>query len=80
MALPEFDSRGDLPVGVHAATLAEVCARFGSGLPQRELVTARLLRAYALAKQTGKLLRCVLFGSYVTAPRSLRPTMLTSSL
>ena len=67
MALPEFDSRGDLPVGVHSATLAEVSTRFGSALPQRELITARLLRAYELAKQTGKLLRCVIFGSYVTA-------------
>jgi hypothetical protein len=52
MALPEFDGRGDLPLGIHAATLAEVCTRFGSGLPQRELVTARLLRVYELAKQT----------------------------
>ena len=29
MALPAFDSRGDLPEGVYRATLAEVIARFG---------------------------------------------------
>lgn len=67
MALPAFDSRGDLPVGVHPATLTEVRARFGAGPLQRELVTASLLQVYELAKQTGKLLRCVIFGSYVTA-------------
>lgn len=66
MALPVFDSQGDLPVGLHSATLAEVLTRFGHGTPQRELVTTRLLRVYELAQQTGKLLRFVIFGSYVT--------------
>ena len=66
MPLPTFDSRGDLPVGVHQATLAEVIERFGRGTPQRELVTARLVHVYELAQQTGKLLRFVIFGSYVT--------------
>jgi hypothetical protein len=66
MPLPAFDTRGDLPVGIHPATLTEVLDHFGHGTPQRELVTARPLRVYELAQQTGKLLRCVLFGSYVT--------------
>lgn len=66
MPLPEFDNHGDLPVGVHQATLDEVLARFGHGTPQRQLVTARLLRIYELARSTGKLLRFVIFGSYVT--------------
>lgn len=66
MSLPAFDSRGDLPVSVHPATLAEVIARFGYGTPQREFVTARLMRVYELARATGKLLRFVIFGSYVT--------------
>jgi len=66
MPLPAFDSRGDLPVGVHPATLAEVIARFGQGTPQRELITARLVHIYELARATGKLLRFVIFGSYVT--------------
>lgn len=67
MPLPPFDSRGDLPEGVHPATLAEALARFGHGAPQREIVTARLVRVYDLARATGKLLRFVIFGSYVTA-------------
>lgn len=67
MPLPPFDSRGDLPEGVHPATLAEALARFGHGAPQREIVTARLVRVYDLARATGELLRFVIFGSYVTA-------------
>lgn len=67
MPLPEFDSHGDLPIGVHRASLDEVLARFGHDTPQRQLVTARLLRVYALASGTGKLERFIIFGSYVTA-------------
>ena len=63
MPLPAFDNRGDLPVGVHPVTLAEVLDRFGHGAAQRELVTTRLVRVYELAQQTGKLLRFVIFGS-----------------
>jgi hypothetical protein len=66
MPLPAFDSRGDLPVGVHRATLAEVTARFGHGTPQREFVTSRLVRVYELAQRTRKLERFIIFGSYVT--------------
>jgi hypothetical protein len=67
MPLPEFDSHGDLPIGVHRASLAEVRARFGHGTPQRQLVTARLLHVHELASGTGKLERFIIFGSYVTA-------------
>ena len=67
MPLPELDSHGDLPVGIHQASLDEVTARFGYGTPQRQLVTTRLLRIYDLARGTGKLERFVIFGSYVTA-------------
>ena len=67
MPLPGFDTKGDLPEGVHEATLAEIIARFGTGTPQRQVVTARLLRIYNLAQATGKLERFVIFGSYITA-------------
>ena len=67
MPLPEFDSNGDLPTGVHRASLDEALARFGHDTPQRQLVTARLLRVHELASGTGKLERFVIFGSYVTA-------------
>src|SRR5712691_11793997 len=67
MPLPEFDEQGDLPVGVHQATFDEVLTRFGYGTPQRQLVTAQLVRIYELVRATGKLRRFVIFGSYVTA-------------
>ena len=67
MTLPEFNSLGDLPEGVHRATLDETLARFGQGSLQRQLVTGRLSRVYELARKTGNLERFVVFGSYVTA-------------
>lgn len=67
MPIPEFDTYGDLPPGVHLASREEVLARFGKGTPQREIVSARLSRIYELARGTGKLARFIIFGSYVTA-------------
>jgi len=67
MSLPGFNDVGDLPIGVHQATLEEVLSRFGSGTPQRFLVSRRLERILTLARSTGKLARFVVFGSYVTA-------------
>lgn len=67
MPLPVFNSRGYLPEGVRQATLDEVVTRFGHGSPQRERITSGLEHLYGLAIATGKLLRFVIFGSYVTA-------------
>ncbi|WP_089721432.1 DUF6932 family protein [Candidatus Entotheonella palauensis] len=67
MPLPDFDSGGDLPEGVYQASIDEICARFGQDTPQRQVVTARLLRIYHLAEMTGKLDRVIIFGSYITA-------------
>lgn len=67
MSLPEFDSCGGLPEGVHRASLDDVLARFGQGTLQRQLVTDRLTLIYELAHRTGKLERFVIFGSYITA-------------
>jgi len=66
MPLPNFDSQGELPEGVHEATMDEIIMRFGSGTPQRQAVTTRLLRIYNLIKATGKLERLIIFGSYIT--------------
>ena len=74
MPLPEFNSNGDLPPGVHRATVGETVARFGTASPQRWQVSRRLERIYGLACSTGKVARFVVFGSYVTdkpAPRDL---------
>lgn len=63
---PEFDHRGDLPIGVHRATLDEIVRHFGS-TPRRALVAQRLDRIYRLARSTGHLARFIVFGSFVTA-------------
>jgi hypothetical protein len=65
--LPPFTASGDLPLGVHRATLSEVLERFGSGSPQRKMIGWRLERIYNVARATGHLARCGVFGSFVTA-------------
>ena len=67
MRLPSYTVNGDLPPGIHRATLAEVLESFGRGIPQRLLVGLRLERVYNVAWATGHLARCVVFGSFVTA-------------
>ena len=57
MAIPDFNPEGDLPEGVHCATMEEVLARFGGGTLQRQDVTARLQRIYRLVGTTGRLTR-----------------------
>lgn len=66
MPLPLFNNAGELPEGVHPATLDEVLTQFGGSTPQRQAVTARLRRIYQLVSATGKLTCLVSFGSYVT--------------
>ena len=64
---PEFDSNGDLPVGIHQATLTEILQHFGPGTAQRVRLGQRLERIYMLAHSTGKVARFIVFGSFVTA-------------
>ena len=65
MSLPHFENTGDLPAGLHQATLDEVIARFGGGSIQRRAVAARLLRIYRTARATDRLERFIIFGSFV---------------
>jgi hypothetical protein len=67
MSLPDFDASGDLPPGVHRATLKEIIQRFSSAGGQRRMCTLRLSHIHELAQRTGHLQRFVIFGSYVTA-------------
>ena len=67
MPLPNLNHAGELPIGIHQATINEVIAQFGSGTLQREIVTARLQRIYQIAKGTGNLQQLIIFGSYITA-------------
>lgn len=63
---PDFNDAGDLPVGIHQATLGEVTQHFGTGSLRREMVARRLERIYSFARSTGELGRFVIFGSFVT--------------
>jgi hypothetical protein len=63
---PDFNDDGDLPPGIHQATLAEVIEHFGRSTPQRRMMARRLRRIYDLAAQTGHLARFIIFGSFVT--------------
>jgi hypothetical protein len=67
MPLPDFNVRGDLPVGVHRASLAEVLERFGSPTGQRETCARRLSHVFDLALRTGCVSRFIVFGSFITA-------------
>jgi len=64
--LAEFNDVGDLPVGIHQATLDEVLRRFGASTPQRKVVARRLERVYRIARATGQVARFIVFGSFVT--------------
>ena len=66
MPLPDSNHEGELPEGVHEATIDEVIAQFGGGTLQREIVTERLRRIYQLANETEHLQRFLIFGSYIT--------------
>jgi hypothetical protein len=64
---PEFDDNGDLPVGIHQATIDEVVRHFGPGSVQRRLVAQRLERIFKWAISTGQVAKFIVFGSFVTA-------------
>jgi hypothetical protein len=67
LTLPAFDSNGDLPTGIHPATLQELRMRFGEQNRTREIVFGRLERIARIARRTGHLARMIVYGSFVTA-------------
>jgi hypothetical protein len=72
--LPEFNSHGDLPPGVHTAGWEVFQARFGAATLRRVWLLGRLRSLLDLAASTGKLRRVFIWGSFVTAkpdPRDL---------
>lgn len=79
MALPNFEIGGDLPDGLHPASLAEIAMRFGEGNDTRRELMKLLESIYHWAAATGKLQRFVIFGSFVTAksePRDIDIVMI----
>jgi hypothetical protein len=65
-AFPDFNEQGDLPVGIHQATLQEVIDHFGMVTLQRQRLSRRLVRIFNFAQQSGHLHTFVIFGSFVT--------------
>lgn len=65
MALPEFNDRGYLPMGIHSTTWREFMVRFGTNPHRLKLSTglAAALRKLAIAGCT----RVIIGGSFVTA-------------
>jgi len=66
MALPELTDSGELPLGVHPASLQETISRFSTGHAQRIAVGERLERIHQIAASTEYLARFVVYGSFVT--------------
>lgn len=67
MPLPSFETTGDLPTGVHSATLQEIAAYFGTSNARRKILMTRLERIYRVATETGGVARFIIFGSFITA-------------
>ena len=65
-SFPPFNASGDLPPGLHRASLGAVCEHFCRGTEQRRIVAQRLARIHRLALGTGAVLRFVVFGSFIT--------------
>lgn len=67
--LPLLNNQGDLPAGIHSATLDDIGQCFGTGSIARFRALLRLRHVHELAVRTGKLGRFYVFGSFVsTAP------------
>ena len=67
MPLPPFEANGDLPLGVHLATLQDVFSRFGNVTFRRMVIARRLERIHEIATSTGHLARFIVFGSFITS-------------
>lgn len=66
MPIPEFRGDGYLPVGLHAATEAEVTFRFGSSGRRRRRLILRLRQWMELGRAV-QALRILVDGSFVTS-------------
>jgi hypothetical protein len=63
--LPEFDERGNLPRGIHCASLKEIIERFGQGSELRQVQGESLEWLVPLCKSAG-IIRLLINGSFVT--------------
>ena len=60
MPLPDFNTDGDLPIGMYLASLDEVIDRFGKSTSQRAKIAERLKRIHSLVKNTNGLARFII--------------------
>lgn len=67
MSIPPLDRNGDLPVGIHPASLDEVRLAFGESTFMRRVIFSRLERIADVARRTGHLVRLIVYGSFVTS-------------
>ena len=67
--LPPFDDYGNLPLGIHACTDAELADRFGSGSEDREAQIDELQQFITIARLSG-VCRLLVNGSFVTGKLS----------
>ena len=63
--LPPFDDVGNLPPGIHACSVDELIARFGSGSEEREAEISEL-EQFIEAARTAGVRRLLVNGSFVT--------------
>jgi len=64
--LPAFDEFGNLPPGIHRATIEEVVQQFGAGSPERDVEARELVQFVEWARRGG-VRRLIVNGSFVTA-------------
>jgi len=64
--IPEFQKDGNLPKGVHRASVDDVGTSLGASSARRKWLFGSLARIVELAKSTGKLERVIIWGSFVS--------------
>jgi hypothetical protein len=64
--LPRFDEHGNLPPGIHLASVEEVVERFGSGSAEREVEIRELVELIDWARRHS-VRRVIINGSFVTS-------------
>jgi hypothetical protein len=69
MPIPELDSRGFLPHGVHDASLGEVLERFGRfrETDRRQTLAGQLVAFMEEARRTGLVASVIVDGSFATS-------------
>jgi hypothetical protein len=68
--IPPFNADGNLPEGVHTIGEAGFLQRFAAGSARRKWLGERLREILSLARSTGHLERCFVWGSFVSSKDS----------